>query len=106
MLKPNSSCTCCLFSSFHIGLVVSTIVLKLWHRKQISKSTQSAQVPEISNLCSAVSADASHINDEILLDEMSAITQQTDRKDITEYQELGEREITNTPDTYETIRAL
>ena len=87
----------CSVISALVSLVVSTIVFRLWHRKQISKRTQFAQVS---------AGNASHVEDEIPLGEMAAVTQQTERKNMMEYEELGEREIINTPDTYQTIRVV
>ena len=97
----------CSVVSALVTLVLSTIVFRLWHRNQISKSKQPIRVTEMSNIHSVGSRNnAGNADYEIPLDEMSAVAQDTQRRDITDYQELGEREITSTPSSYQTIRAV
>ena len=86
-------------------LGISIIVFRMWHRKQMSQIKHTAYIKDLSNINSAVSMDnAGHSDYEIPLDNTSAVTTQAERKDITEYQELGEREVPSTPNSYQTIR--
>ena len=97
----------CSVASALVTLVICSIVFRLWYRNQISKSKQPICVTEISKIHSVGSRNnAGNADYEIPLDEMSAVAQDTQRSDITEYQELGEREMTSTPSSYQTIRAL
>ena len=90
-----------------VTLVVSIIVFRLWHRKQISKTKDHSHVKDLSNIHSAETRDhTGYIDYEVPLEEMSTVTKQTERKDATEYQELGEREISNTPNSYQTVRVV
>ena len=95
----------CVLVSSLVTLVVSLIAFRMWYRKQISKSTVTVDEKQMSSIYSAASRDnVGYVNEQMSVNEMSSVDRQTGIKDTTEYQQLGEREISKTPDSYQTIR--
>ena len=78
----------------------------MWYRKKIAKSKGPVHVKQMLSVHAAASGDNIKHNDEMPFYDMSTVDKQTERTDMTEYQKLGERQISKTPDTYQTIRVL
>ena len=84
-----------------VTLVISLVAFRMWYRKKIAKSKGPVHVKQMLSVHAASSRANVEHNDEI-----STVDRETERKDMTEYQKLEEREISKTPDPYQTIRVL